>query len=216
MQVDNIAGQAAMAPTAKKAQLGQSDFLQLMTAQFQNQDPFKPMENGDFLGQMAQFSTVSGLQDLNDKFSGLASSIGGDQALQAASLIGRDVLVAQEHFQLNGAGDEAQLAFETDKPAEVVVDIHDASGQLVRSMNVSAQEAGVTRLSWDGRDNKGEAMTAGAYEVSVRELGAEGSQSLSALVGGHIEAVSLGDANGTRLRTPQLGEIDMSAVRTLY
>ncbi len=196
MQIDGVTSSSGLFSLSKNAQLGQDDFLALMVAQFQNQDPFKPMENGDFLGQMAQFSTVTGLQELNDKFSGLASSIGGDQALQAASLIGRDILVEQDVLQLDGANNEAQLAFVTDGPANVVLDIQDASGQLVASLNAQAEGAGIHRLSWDGRDDDGDRLPAGAYQVVAREATAAGAQAIPVLLGGHIEAVSLSHHQG--------------------
>ncbi|MGJ8671125.1 MAG: flagellar hook assembly protein FlgD [Oceanococcus sp.] len=216
MQVSDVTSANSLAPVSKNAQLGQTDFLELMVAQLQNQDPFKPMENGDFLGQMAQFSTVNGLQELNDKFSGLSASISGDQALQAASLIGRDVLVAQENFSLNNSGDSAGLAFVADGASSVVVDIHDAGGQLVRSINVQAPSAGVQRLSWDGLDASGDEVAAGSYRVSARQATAAGEVALPVMVAGQIDAVALGGTDGTRLRTAQLGEINMNAVRELY
>ena len=216
MQVSDVTSANSLAPVSKNSQLGQTDFLELMVAQLQNQDPFKPMENGDFLGQMAQFSTVNGLQELNDKFSGLSASISGDQALQAASLIGRDVLVAQDNFSLNNAGDSAGLAFVADGASSVVVDIHDAGGQLVRSINVQSSSGGVQRLSWDGLDASGEEVNAGSYRVSARQATAAGEVALPVMVAGQIDAVALGGADGTRLRTAQLGEINMNAVRELY
>ena len=76
--------------------LGQADFLTLMITQFQNQDPFEPMDNGEFLGQLAQFSTVNGISSLNTAFSGLASSMQDNQALQAAGLVGRSVLAVTD------------------------------------------------------------------------------------------------------------------------
>ena len=77
----------------KEKHLGQEDFMELMLAQMNHQDPFKPMENGEFLTQMAQFSAVSGLKDIKDSFKSLSESMQSNQALQAASMVGRRVLV---------------------------------------------------------------------------------------------------------------------------
>ena len=77
-------------------QLGQAEFLELMTAQLRFQDPLQPMENGDFLGQMAQFGTVSGINDLNNTFNSMSSSFQSNQALQASTLVGRRVLVPSQ------------------------------------------------------------------------------------------------------------------------
>ena len=73
--------------------LATEDFLALMTTQLQNQDPLKPLESGDFLGQIASFSTVSGIGELNDSFEGFAQSMQSDQALRGSALVGRSVLV---------------------------------------------------------------------------------------------------------------------------
>jgi len=77
-----------------RTELGQQDFLELMITQFKNQDPFEPMDNGDFLGQLAQFSTVSGIESLNQGFAGLSESMQSDQILQAASLVGHTILAS--------------------------------------------------------------------------------------------------------------------------
>src|SRR4051812_6621537 len=78
---------------AKKQELGQGDFLRLMTEQLKNQDPLKPMESTQFLAQLAQFTSVQGIQNLNTSFGSLASSLTSNQALQGASLVGERVLV---------------------------------------------------------------------------------------------------------------------------
>ena len=83
----------AQAKKKPNDELGQSEFLELMIAQLNNQDPMKPMDNGDFISQMAQFSAVTGLTQLQESFDKLAVSLQSNQALQASSLIGQDVLV---------------------------------------------------------------------------------------------------------------------------
>jgi flagellar basal-body rod modification protein FlgD len=77
-------------------ELGQDDFLELMVAQLKNQDPMKPMESGEFLGQLAQFGTVNGIRSLQSSSKGLLSTLQSVQALQASNLVGRSVLVKGE------------------------------------------------------------------------------------------------------------------------
>ena len=86
-------GLAQKKPRVDKKEMGQEDFLKLMTTQLQNQDPMKPMENGDFLAQIAQFSTVDGIGKLQESFEALSGSLHSNQALQASGLIGRNVMV---------------------------------------------------------------------------------------------------------------------------
>ena len=213
MQVTDSTSSAALAATPKSSQLGQEDFLTLMITQFQNQDPFKPMENGDFLAQMAQFSTVSGLQELNDRFDTLAASISGDQALQAASLIGREILVSGDVVSLDAEGQSVDIAVVTQGAGEVIVDVKDDSGQLVRTLSLQADAAGNQRLSWDGQNTKGEPVEAGLYQFEARM---NGGDAIGVLLAGRVDSVGLGGSDGTRLRTEQLGEVSMSAVRALY
>ncbi|MCF5991032.1 flagellar hook assembly protein FlgD, partial [Xanthomonas perforans] len=87
-------GLSTSSTVAKKEEaLGQADFLKLMTEQLQHQDPLKPMENSAFLGQLAQFSTVQGIGDLNTKVSNFSDSMNSDQVLKGAALVGHNVLV---------------------------------------------------------------------------------------------------------------------------
>ena len=96
----------AQTEQSSRDELGQDEFLTLMIAQFKNQDPFEPMTNGDFLGQLAQFSTVSGISELQTSFDTLAGAISGEQALQAGSLVGKDILT-QSEFAIHDQGRSA-------------------------------------------------------------------------------------------------------------
>ena len=87
----------ALKATEKKDDLGLDTFLELMTTQLKNQDPMKPMENNQFLGQIAQFASVTGLQQLNDSFSDLSSSLSSSQALQAGNLVGKTVMTQGQY-----------------------------------------------------------------------------------------------------------------------
>ena len=93
MNVLESLGLAKSKPKMEEQKLGQEDFIKLMTTQMNHQDPMKPMENGDFLSDMAQFSTVAGLKEIKDSFNNLATSLQSSQALQASSMVGRTVLI---------------------------------------------------------------------------------------------------------------------------
>ena len=140
---DDIPSLAPPPPRAQsQAELGQADFLKLMITQFQNQDPFKPMENGEFLGQIAQFSTVSGIDDLNSGFDSLATSIQDEQALKAASLVGRTV-VAETNVGYLGTDRPLNGSVEIDGYVSAVqIDIKDSSGAVIQRLNLGEQRAG--------------------------------------------------------------------------
>ena len=98
-------GTTGAATTAKKADtLGQADFMRLMTEQLANQDPLKPLSNSEFVAQLAQFSTVQGISDLNTTVNGFTASLTGDQVLKGASLVGHSVVVPSESLALPASG----------------------------------------------------------------------------------------------------------------
>lgn len=173
-------------------ELGQEDFLTLMISQFRNQDPFEPMDNGDFLGQLAQFGTVNGIEELNSSMTGLTGSIQNDQALQAANLVGHSVLAR------TGAGylpEDGRLtgAIELDSSvSNVQVEITDVSGQVVQRLELGQQQAGLARFEWDGVDLNGDMAEAGHYQVSTRVVRGVNFESVETLMESSIESVSLG------------------------
>ena len=161
--------------------------------QFQNQDPFSPMENGDFLGQLAQFGTVNGIEQLNAAFSGLQNSILNDQALQAASLVGHSVLAATDVATLGEEGRVAGAIEVTSSVSDVEVEITDVNGQLIRRLNLGEQPPGLVRFEWDGSDQEGGRADPGQYRVSTRVIQGGYVESAQTLLESEIESVSLGN-----------------------
>ena len=173
-------------------ELGQSDFLTLMITQFRNQDPFKPMENGDFLAQLAQFSTVNGIESLNSSFSGLASSIRGEQALQAANLVGRKVMAVTDTGYLPDGGTINGVIELESSASTVQIDIVDDSGALLRTIDLGQQPAGLARFTWDGRDAGGDLVGEGHYRLNARVVRGSEVESTPTAIESHIESVTLG------------------------
>ena len=172
--------------------LGQEDFLTLMIAQFRNQDPFEPMDNGEFLGQLAQFGTVDGIDRLNGAFGQLTSSLTTDQALQASNLVGHDVLADTDRGYMP-AGGNVEGAIELGSSAEnVQIDINDASGQLVQRLNLGIQPAGLVNFAWDGTTERGGRAAAGEYTITARAIRGLSVESTPTLIEADIESVSLG------------------------
>ena len=181
-------------PTNPNNELGQEQFLRLMITQLQNQDPFEPMENGDFLGQMAQFSTVSGIGDLKESFEATAQALKGSQALQAASLVDRSALVKSSSAGFDGET-PVRGAFEVPSGAsQAEVTIRDASGALVRRIPATVGADGRATFSWDGFDAEGNQRAAGTYQVSASVQAGTGTQAAETLVWGRIDSVTLGSS----------------------
>ncbi len=209
-------GTSQQASTGSTDELGQEEFLMLMTTQLMNQDPLKPMESGDFLGQLAQFGTVSGIDELQQAFTEFAGTMVSSQTLQASSLLDREVLVKSNEGYLPAVG---QLKGAVDVPAgtsQLVVGIYDSAGQLVRRMDLGAQEAGQAEFAWDGKAEDGSTMSAGTYEVRAEALFGGQNQALQTLVSGTVESVTVDQyGGGLTLDVSGLGTVSFSSVQQI-
>ena len=208
--------QLGLAPpqAEKKKELGQDEFLNLMVTQLKNQDPFKPLESGEFLGQLAQFGTVSGLAGIQKSFDGLASSLVSNQALQAAGLVGRTALVESDTGSI-AAGGTLDGAIEV--PAAtggVGVEIRNAAGQVVRHLQLGPQPAGLTRFHWDGLDDAGAAVAAGPYEIVAGYQKNNTAEAAATLIDAPVDSVVFG-ADGFMVQLRGIGELPFSAVREI-
>ncbi|MFO7552385.1 MAG: flagellar hook assembly protein FlgD [Haliea sp.] len=194
--IQSIFGSQPQAPARNNDELGQQDFLRLMITQLQNQDPFKPMENGEFLGQMAQFSTVSGIQRLEDTFTSTAEALTGSQALQAAALVDRQVLVPSDQAAFDG---ENELTGAVDIPegaSAAAVAVMNAQGQLVAQLPLVAGADGRATFRWDGIDSDGKMAPAGSYELQARYQVGREVEAAQPLVWGRVESVALNGPGG--------------------
>jgi len=195
------------------SQFGADQFITLMLAQMKNQDPMKPMEPAEFLGQLAQFSTVTGIQDMGKSVSDLVGSMRSSQALSGANLVGREVLAPGDRAAFDGS---TPLRAAVDTPVgagSVELLVRDASGAVVRRAQVPASATGLTELAWDGRADNGAAMPPGTYrlEALVRTGGRVEQSKL--LLRSRVDSVTLDPASGgVVLNTPN-GSLPLGAVR---
>ena len=202
--------------TKENDELGQAEFLALMTAQLQYQDPLKPMENGDFLGQMAQFGTVSGISDLNTTINTMSASFQSNQALQASTLVGRRVLVPSQSGILN-EGTSLMGSVELAQPAsKVVITIKNSAGQLVNRQELGLQQAGLIDFEWNGLDPDGNSLPAGQYQIAAEVYRGTEVSSGSMFTVVDVESVTLGvGGQDLTLSVSGLGDIDMNQVRKI-
>lgn len=185
---DLILPAADLAP--KKNELGEDEFLKLMLTQLQNQDPFQPMENGEFIAQMAQFSSVQGINDMARSMQDLTASFGANQALQAASLVGHEVLVDGNFAGLK-TGDSIIGGF--DLPASTgnaTVNIYDMSGKLVHQDYLGQKAAGQHDFSWDGSLSDGSQAPEGVYEIRVEYSTGDSSAAADVYIQSTIKSVN--------------------------
>lgn len=197
--------------------LQQEQFLELLTTQLTHQDPLKPMENGEFLGQMAQFSTVSGIQDLQASFKDFANSISSDQALQAASLVGRYVS-APTNEGLLGAGGTLSGSFELPaSTSNVNLKLIDAlSGEVVRNIDLGNQAAGDVAFEWDGITDDGDFADPGLYKVQA-EAKLDGENTvLQTQIKSQVESVTMANGNhGLQVNLAGLGPINFNQIKQI-
>lgn len=199
---DQYAINTQTTPTYNK-ELGQDEFLELMTAQLKNQDPMKPMDNGEFLGQMAQFSTVSGIEKMQESIENLSMTYATGQTLQSVQLVGQEVLVENNAIELPESGVTGG-SFELDATSgDVRLDIADASGTVVRQIKLGEHAAGRHAFSWNGLDGNGQRLAAGTYTAEVSAQQGDEFKAASVLSTRIIESVEFGAGGQATLNTSQ-------------
>jgi flagellar basal-body rod modification protein FlgD len=200
---------------AAKDTLGQKDFLELMMTQFRNQDPFKPMDSTQFLGQLAQFSTVSGIDAMQGSLASLADSYRSDQMLAGAALVGRDILVPSTTSTLAAEGTMSGAIDVPSGTQQLFVQVKDATGQLVRRFEVPAGD-GLTDFSWDGAIEDGSRAAPGLYTFQAVGITAGKTASLQTLLTDTVDSVTL-DANSQSLvlNTATQGAVPLASVRRI-
>lgn len=185
---------------------GADRFLKLLVAQMQNQDPLNPMDNAQVTSQMAQINTVTGIEKLNTTVEGLTSQFVQMQALQGASLVGRDVIVPGNVLDIaEGTG---QGGFALTSAADAVkVEILSASGQVVDTLNLGAQSAGTHSFDWKA----GTATNDSGLRFRVTSTLGGTTTSATALMRDHIDAVST-SGSGFSLELARSGSTAYSKV----
>src|SRR5690606_29502647 len=144
----------------------QDRFMTLLVTQMKNQDPLNPMDNAQMTSQLAQLSTVTGIEKLNDTMQSIIGSVQASQTFQAAAMIGRQVFAPGNVMQLA----DGHAKFGADLPLgadRITVKIRDADGVLVRTLETGAREAGMQSLEWDGRDDNGNLMKDAIYNFEL-------------------------------------------------
>ena len=214
---DAASAAAANAANAKKTELNQEDFLTLMITQLKNQDPFKPLEPAQYVGQLAQFSQVSGLSDMNKSISTLTASLRGNQVLDGAGLIGRTVIAPGNTIYLPEAveGETRGPQGLINVPAgatSVQLVVKDSSGALIKSQALNPSR-GAHAFTWDGTTDSGGQAEAGAYRIEVVARVGTQNVSLQTSVAAQVSSVALDPATGgLTLDTDSLGEIAIDDV----
>lgn len=197
------------------SELGRGEFMELMLAQLKNQNPLEPQDNGDFIAQLAQFSSLEEIQNLSSTVDDAVGQFRSSQALQASAMVGKTVLAPSGVGIL---GPESEVTGTIQVPAStggVKLNVLNGSGELVRQLDLGASEAGVLSFSWDGTDGNGNSLPQGPYSVVASGSYSGGSEQLSTMVSANVDSVSLGQDGSITLNLAGLGSIALSDVKQI-
>ena len=198
--------------TTSDVQQAQNNFLTLLVTQMKNQDPMNPMDNAQVTSQMAQLSTVTGINQLNSTMNTLSSNFQTTQNLQSAALIGRSVVAPGNTTYLNNGA----AAYGVNLPMNadtVTVTVTNAAGQVVRTINAGALSQGDNKLNWDGNMDNGAAAPSGTYTFQVAASSAGTKMTTTPLEYGTVTSV-VANAQGVKLNLANnLGQINLSDIR---
>lgn len=218
--LDQYAIKKPESETTKTKDLGKDQFLKLLVAQMNNQNPLEPQGNGEFIAQLAQFSTVEGISNLNTTVNSIVSGAQSAQALQASSLVGRTVILDTNKAVVDTAKAETE-PFKgginlTQSSDNVWVNVYNGSGQQVNRINLGQQSSGLISFNWDGTNSNGEKMPSGAYTFEAQaNVGGE-SKAFATSLPANVESVTLGQNGGEMLlNLTGMGSIALSKVQVV-
>lgn len=216
---ENIPGLTSIMDSTEdenRTELGQDEFLQLMTTQLSNQDPFEPMDNGEFMGQIAQFGAVDGINNLLDSFNDLSTNLQSSQALQASNIIGRQVLVNHDQGYLPQTGNLNGAVELDSSSSNVAVNVYDTSGEVLGRVELGAQPAGLVQFNWDGTTFSGQRAPAGRYRIEVEATFGSTTESLTPQVVDQVHSLTLGGVGQEMLvELENLGTVSFNQVNQI-
>ncbi len=210
-----LASHGGSIQTARKAEEDpQERFLKLLVTQMQNQDPLSPMDNAEVTSQLAQISTVSGIDKLNSTLEKLVADSDARRSLEAATMIGRSVLIPGDSMKLEnhtGIG-----GFELAEPADkLIITIKDSAGIAVRDIDLGAQAAGIGTFAWDGIANSGDEAAGGQYTFTLKAMRGNQEVSAAALAFGAVSSAASGK-EGTLLEVGELGYAGVDDIKKIF
>lgn len=215
--VSSVLDQYQIKPeTGQSKELGKNEFLELLVAQLNNQNPLEPQENGEFIAQLAQFSQVEGIEQLNTRMESLLSGYQSSQALQASSLVGRKVIVPSEKAVVDTSETFKGSLVLPVTSSNVYVNVYDSAGKAVTRVNLGQQAAGNVSFMWDGKDSSGNLMPPGTYKFEAQATYADGTKGLYTLLPANVDSVALGQNGGEmKLNLAGIGAVPLSQVHII-
>ncbi|MEW6569718.1 MAG: flagellar hook capping FlgD N-terminal domain-containing protein [Nitrospirota bacterium] len=193
--------------------LGKDDFLKLLTVQLRFQNPLNPLDSTEFTTQLAQFSSLEQLNNMNTQLNDLLLYQKSLQNTLTTSLIGKKVKVSGNEFYLTG---EAEVSYTLPEDvSNVKISFYDSFGKLLREVETGYQTAGDKSYTWDGKDSNGNVVTDGNYSFKVEAFDASGnSLYVDSMVYGTVTGITF-DNNTTYLIIDEKLSIQLSAIKEI-
>lgn len=199
--------------SASAMEEAENRFMRLLVTQIKNQDPLNPMDNAQMTSQLAQINTVNGIEKLNASINKMVEYFQGGQAMEAAGMIGKHVLVPGSDLQLTTAGGIG--GYELKAPADQVqVTIKDSNGLVMRTLQLGEADAGTGNFFWDGKTDGGVAAVPGNYSYLIEATRGKDSVGSSPLTVGTVNAVTR-SSNGFELDLGELGDYQFDEIKQI-
>jgi flagellar basal-body rod modification protein FlgD len=209
--VNSTATSTAATIKNPNATLNQSDFLKLLIAQLKNQDPLSPMDSTQFTSQMAQFSSLEQLTNINTNLAGLAQVTSAINNSEAMGMIGKTVVAAGNTIGVTN-GTPSPITFNLPSPSQTTnISVVDSSGKIVGSFQAGPLGAGNQTVRWNGKDASGNAVPDGAYTYAVNAADAGGNTiNATTYLSGVVQSVSI--QNGASMLNVGNSQVSLSSV----
>ena len=201
--------------TSGSSEIGKNEFMELMIAQMENQNPLEPQDNGEFISQLAEFSSLEEMQGLTATVEGLATQYQSSQALQATAMVGRTVLVPATVSPLSVDGTVEGVVNLESSTGSLNINILNGSGELVKQINMGQQFAGTVPFVWDGTNTEGELMPFDQYTVKAEANQGGVVKQLDTLISSNVNSVSIGQGGSISLNLSGMGSIPLENVREI-
>ncbi len=197
------------------SELGKNEFMELMLAQLNNQNPLDPQDNGEFISQLAQFSSLEEVQKLSGTVNDVAGQFRSTQALQASAMVGKTVMAPS---MVGVLGAEGEVRGSIEVPAStggIWVSIENQNGERVRQIDLGSSQAGMKSFAWDGKDGNGNSLPPGPYKIIAEGSYPGGAQQLPTMISANVDSVSLGQNGSVTLNLAGMGSIALSDVKQI-
>lgn len=200
--------------TQKSNDMGRNEFLRLLVAQLENQDPTKPQDNGEFVAQLAQFSSLEEAQKMTASFEGFSSAFQSSQHLQATSLVGRPVHVKTDKTALLETGAISVIAELPRSTDHAQLSVYTSSGALLETFDLGAQQEGRSEFIWTGLDANNQRFPSDEYtfRVMIPDASGDGAEQVTTYLSANVNSVTIEPGGSLTLNLAGVGPTPLSEV----